>query len=88
MEHYDCDVDEISSVKYYELSKISTCKFTRLDLEMTKTEVKLLSNARAVEIKAFAVTGTKKKKEQNGVHNTPVTLELTDQVTFMQTPRE
>ena len=63
MEHYDCDVDEISSVKYYELSKISTCKFKPLDLEMTKTEVKLLSKARAVEIKSFAVTGTKKKKE-------------------------
>ena len=58
MEHYDCDVDEISSVKCYELSKISTCKFKPLDLEMRKTEVKLLSKARAVEIKAFAVTGT------------------------------
>ena len=27
IEHYDCDVDEISNVKYYELNKISTCKF-------------------------------------------------------------
>ena len=48
IEHYDCDVDEISNVKYYELNKISTCKFKSMDLEMTKTEVQLLSKARAV----------------------------------------
>ena len=33
-----------------------------MDLEMTKTEVHLLSKARAVEIKAFAVTGTIKER--------------------------
>ena len=38
IEHYDCDVDEISNVKYYELNTISTCKFKPMDLEMTKTK--------------------------------------------------
>ena len=51
IEHYDCDAEEITNVKYYELNKISTCKFKPLDLDMTKTEVQLLSKAQAVEIK-------------------------------------
>ena len=58
IEHYDCDAEEITNVKYYELNKISTCKFKPLDLDMTKTEVQLLSKAQAVEIKAYAVAGT------------------------------
>ena len=62
IEHYDCDAEEITNVKYYELNKISTCKFKPLDLEMTKTEVQLLSKAQAVESKAYAVTGTIKEK--------------------------
>ena len=62
IEHYDCDAEEVTNVKYYELNKISTCKFKPLDLEMTKTEVQLLSKAQAVEIKAYAVTGTIKEK--------------------------
>ena len=62
IEHYDCEVGHISNVKYYELNKISTCKFKPLDLEMTKTEVQLLSKARAVQIKAYAVTGTIKER--------------------------
>ena len=62
IEHYDCDAEEITNVKYYELNKISTCKFKPLDLEMTKTEVHFLSKAQAVEIKAYAVTGTIKEK--------------------------
>ena len=61
IKHYECDVDEISNVKYYELNKISACKFKPMDLEMTKTEVQLFSEARAVEIKAFALTGTIKE---------------------------
>ena len=64
IKHYDCDVDEISNVKDYELNKISTCKFKPMDLDMTKTEVQLLSKARAVEIKAFAVTETIKEREE------------------------
>ena len=60
IEHYDCDAEEITNGKYYELNKISTCKFKPLDLEMTKTEVQLLS--KAVEIKAYAVTGTIKER--------------------------
>ena len=52
IEHYDCDVEEISNVNYYELSKISTCKLKPLDLEMNTAEVQLLSKARAFEIKA------------------------------------
>ena len=52
IEHYDCDAEEITNVKYYELNKISTCIFKPLDLDMTKTEVQLLSKAQAVEIKA------------------------------------
>ena len=36
IEHYDCDAEEITNVKYYELNKISTCKFKPLDLDMTK----------------------------------------------------
>ena len=58
IEHYDCDAEEITNVKYYDLNKISTCKFKPLDLDMTKTEVQLLSKAQAVEIKAYAVAGT------------------------------
>ena len=61
IEHYDCDAEEITNVKYYELNKISTCKFKPLDLDMTKTEVQLLSKAQAVEIKAYAVAGTIKE---------------------------
>ena len=62
IEHYDCDAEEITNVKYYELNKISTCKFKSLDLDMTKTEVQLLSKAQAVEIKAYAVAGTIKER--------------------------
>ena len=62
IEHYDCDAEKITNVKYYELNKISTCKFKPLDLEKTKTEVQLLSKAQAVEIKAYAVTGTIKER--------------------------
>ena len=58
IEHYDCDAEQITNVKYYELNKISTCKFKPLDLDMTTTEVQLLSKAQAVEIKAYAVAGT------------------------------
>ena len=43
IEPYDCDVEEISNAKYYELNKISTCKLKPLDLDLTKTEVQLLS---------------------------------------------
>ena len=35
-----------------------------MDLDMTKTEVQLLSKAREVEIIAFAVTGTIKEREE------------------------
>ena len=62
IEHYDCDAEEITNVKYYELNKISTCKFKPLDLDMTKTEVQLLSKAQAVGIKAYAVAGTIKER--------------------------
>ena len=62
IEHYDCNAEEITDVKYYELNKISTCKFKPLNLDMTKTEVQLLSKAQAVEIKAYAVTGTIKER--------------------------
>ena len=62
IEHYDCDAEEITNVKYYELNKISTCKFKPLDLDMTKAEVQLLSKAQAVEIKAYAVAGTIKER--------------------------
>ena len=55
IEHYDRAVDKISKVKYYELIKIILCNIKPLDLEMKKTEVQLLSKARAVQIKAFAV---------------------------------
>ena len=61
-EHYDCDAEEITNVKYYELNKISTCKFKPLDLDMTTTEVQLLSKTQAVEIKAYAVAGTTKER--------------------------
>ena len=50
IEHYDCDAEEITNVKYYELNKISTSKFKPLVLVITKTEVQLLSKAQAVEI--------------------------------------
>ena len=33
-----------------------------MDLEMTKNELQILSKARAVEIEAFAVTGTIKER--------------------------
>ena len=62
IEHYDCDAEEITNVKYNELNKVSTCKFKPLDLDMTKTEVQLLSKAQAVEIKAYAVAGTIKER--------------------------
>ena len=62
IEDYDCDAEEITNVKYYELNKVSTCKFKLLDLDMTKTEVQLLSKAQAVEIKAYAATGTIKER--------------------------
>ena len=62
IEHYDCDAEKITIVKYYELNKISTCKFKPLDLDMTKTEVQLLSKTQAVEIKAYAVAGTIKER--------------------------
>ena len=62
IEHYDCDAEEITNIKYYELNKIITCKFKPFDLDMTKTEVQLLSKAQAVQIKAYAVTGTIKER--------------------------
>ena len=62
IEHYGCDAEEITNFEYYELNKISTCKFKPLDLNMTKTEVQLLSKAQAVEIKANAVAGTIKER--------------------------
>ena len=62
IQHYDCDAEKINNVKYYELNKISTCKLKPLDLDMTKTEVQLLSKAQAVEIKAYAVAGTIKER--------------------------
>ena len=62
IEPYDCDAEEITNVKFYELNKISTSKFKPLDLDMTKTEVQLLSKAQAVEIKAYAVAGTIKER--------------------------
>ena len=62
IEHYDCDAEEITNVKFYELNKISTCKLQPLDLDMTKTEVQLLPKAQAVEIKAYAVAGTIKER--------------------------
>ena len=64
IEHYDCDAEEITNVKYYELNKISTCKFKPLELDMTKTEVQLLSKAQAVEIKAYAVAGAIKERSE------------------------
>ena len=77
IEHYDCDAEEITNVKYYELNKISTSKFKQLDLDMTKTEVQLLSKAQAVEIKAYAVAGTIKERVE-WCSQTPTTLEQTD----------
>ena len=62
IEHYDCDAEEITNVKYYKMNKISTCNFKPLDLDMTKTEVQFLSKAQAVEIKAYAVAGTIKER--------------------------
>ena len=62
IEDYDCDAEEITNVKYYELNKISTCKFKPLDSDMTKTGVQLLSKAQAVEMKAYAVAGTIKER--------------------------
>ena len=44
------------------MNKISTCTFKPLDLDMTKTEIQLLSKAQAVEIKAYAVAGTIKER--------------------------
>ena len=63
VEHYDCEINEISNVKYYELNKISTCRFKPMDLEMEKTGVQLLSRVKAIEIKAFAVEGTIKETD-------------------------
>ena len=62
IELYDCEVDQIGNVKYYELYKISTCIFKPLDLEMTKTEVQLISKAKGVEFKGYAATGTIKER--------------------------
>ena len=70
IEHYDCDAEKITNVKYYELNKISTCKFKPLDLDMTKTEVQLLSKAQALEIKAYAVAGTIKERVEWCSQNT------------------
>ena len=64
IEHYYCDAEEITNVNNYELNKISTSKFKPLYLDMTKTEVQLLSKAQAVEIKAYAVAGTIKERVQ------------------------
>ena len=64
IEHYDCNAEEITNVKYYELNKISTCKFIPLDLDMKKTEVQLLSKAPAVEIKAYTRL---QEQSKNGV---------------------
>ena len=61
VEHYDWEINEISNIKYYELNKISTCTFRPMDLEMEKTVVQLLSRAKAIEIKAFAVERTLKE---------------------------
>ena len=58
IEHYDCEINEISNVKYYELNQISTCKFKPMDLEIQKTGVQLLSRAKAIEVKAFGVEAT------------------------------
>ena len=70
IEHYDCDVEEISNIKYYELNNISTCKFKPLDLELNATEGQLLSKTRAVEIEAYAVSGTiKERVEWCSQHN-------------------
>ena len=60
IEHYDCEINDIY-VKYYEIIKISTCKFKPMDLEMEKTGVQLLSRAKAIDIKAFAVEATIKE---------------------------
>ena len=65
IEHYDCDAEEISNV-----NQISTCKFKPLDLDMTKTEVQLLSKAQAVEIKAYAVAGKIKERVEWCSQNT------------------
>ena len=70
IEHYDCDAEEITNVKYYDVNKISTCKFKPLDLDMTKTEVQLLSKAQAVEIKAYAVAGSIKERVEWCSQNT------------------
>ena len=61
IEHYTCDVDEISNVKYYELNKISTCNLKALDLEMIKTEVQSLSRARAVKKSLRCIRNNKRK---------------------------
>ena len=63
-EHYDCEIDEISIVFYHELNKVSTCTFKPMDLEKEKTGVQLLSRAKAIEIKVFAVKGTLKEAVQ------------------------
>ena len=60
IEHYDCEINEISNVEYYELNKI-TCNFKPMDLEMEKNGVQLLSRAKAIETEAFAVEGTIKE---------------------------
>ena len=44
------------------LIKISTCKFKPLNVEVEKTRAQLLSRAKAVEIKAFAVEATTKEE--------------------------
>ena len=56
IERYDCEINEISNVKYYELNKMHLQ--IHLNLEMEKTGVQILSRAKAIEIKAFAVEAT------------------------------
>ena len=85
IEHYDCDAEETTNVKYYELNKISTCKIKSLDLDMTKTEVQLISKAQAVEIKH---TQSQEQLRKNDVHNTLTILAQTDLAIMSQTQKE
>ena len=68
-------------------NKISTCTFKPMDLEMEKTVVQLLSRAKAIEIKGFAVEGTIKKLFI-GVHNTPITSEQVVKIIITRMPNE
>ena len=62
MEHYDCEINEVSNVKHYEFNKISTCKFKPLGFEVEKTKEHLLSRAKTIKINAFAVEATIKEE--------------------------